>query len=210
MTTSRTDFNETWLTEAPEGLGDFSLFDTFEYYMKTKIYRNGTNIVSLANGLKKAVDGDDVYYWYEKNNNILLGAKLTVRPQALIVNLLAKNPDHRGKPHATDLYDAILNDSGRSLKLFSDSEMSNKGLEVWVRLLRMGHKISLYDRENPGKSFKTIDSEEELRSYFKDGDRNYQQYQYVLSESDKMLAETKSYFNIRRYRELVPGMKLND
>jgi hypothetical protein len=208
MTTSRTDFNETWLTETPEGLGDFDLFDMIEHNIKDRI-KYGSNVIELANGLKK-IDGTQVkYYWYEKNGDIILGAELSVKPQALVVNALAKNKKYKGTPYATDLYDAILKDSGRSIRLVSDNEMSNKGLNVWIRLLNMGHNISLYDRDNPGQTFKTIETEEELRSYFKDGDRDYKRYQYILSESLE-LVEVRSFFNLRRYRELVPGMSLDD
>jgi hypothetical protein len=42
--------------------------------------------------------------------------------------------------------------------------------------------------------------------YFGNDDTNFRQYQYVLSEAGEVLAETRSYFNTRRMRELVPGL----
>jgi hypothetical protein len=202
MTTSRTDFNESWLTEMPQNIGSFPLYDALEYSIKDRI-KSGSTVVDLGNGLKK-IDGSQVkFYWYEKNGIILLGAELSIRPQGLVVSSLAKNPKVKGAPYATDLYDAILNDSNRAIKLLSDVDMSEEAFKMWSRLLTMGHKISVYDSSEPGKTFKTIDDVNELRQYFKNDDRNFRRYQYVLSESGEMLAETRSYFNTRRMRELT-------
>ena len=207
-TTSRTDFNETWLAEMPQDIGAFSLYDMVEYNIKDRI-KSGSQVIDLPNGLKKIVGQQVVLYWYEKNGVILLGAELSIKPQGLVVSALAKNPKISGSPYATDLYDAILNDSSRSIKLLSDIDMSDKAFKVWAKLLTMGHKISVYDNTSPGKSFKTISDVHELASYFKDDDSSYRKYQYVLSESGETLAETRSYFNTRRMRELS-GMGLED
>jgi hypothetical protein len=208
MTTSRTDFNDTWLTEMPRGLGSFEMYDMLVYNINDRI-KGGSSVEDLGNDLKK-IDGLQVkYYWYEKNDTILLGAELSVKPQGLVVNSLAKKPKLSGSPYATDLYDAILRDSNRSIKLLSDIDISDEALKVWKRLLQQGHKISVYDRENPGQSFITIDNVQELLKYFKDDDTDYRRYQYVLSESGEVLAETRSYFNTRRMRELA-GIGLID
>ena len=208
MTTSRSDFNETWLTEMPRGLGSFEMYDMLVYNIKDRI-KNGSTVLDLGNDLKK-IDGSQVkYYWYEKNGTILLGAELSVKPQGLVVNSLAKNPEIRGAPYATDLYDAILKDSNRSIKLLSDIDMSDEALKVWKRLVSQGHKISVYDRENPGQTFTTIHNEQDLEKYFKHDDTDYRRYQYVLSETGEVLAETRSYFNTRRMRELS-GIGLTD
>jgi hypothetical protein len=208
MITSRTDFNETWLTEMPRGLGSFEMYDMLVYNINDRI-RSGSSVVDLGSDLKK-IDGLQVkYYWYEKNDTVLLGAELSVKPQGLVVNSLAKKPKLSGSPYATDLYDAILRDSNRSIKLLSDIDISDEALKVWKRLLQQGHKISVYDRENPGQSFITIDNVQELLKYFKDDDTDYRRYQYVLSESGEVLAETRSYFNTRRMRELA-GIGLID
>lgn len=202
MTTCRTDFNKTWLAEMPQNIGSFPLYDALEYSIKDRI-KEGSTVVELGNGLKK-IDGAQVkFYWYEKNDIILLGAELSIRPQGLVVSMLAKNPKVKGAPYATDLYDAILNDSNRAIKLLSDVDMSEEAFKTWSRLLTMGHKISVYDNSAPGRTFKTINNVEELAQYFKDDDTNFRKYQYVLSESGEMLAETRSYFNTRRMRELT-------
>jgi hypothetical protein len=208
MTTSRTDFNETWLTEMPQGIGSFPMFDYLEYNIKDRI-KSGSEVLDLKDDLKKIAGQQVVYYWYEKNGMILLGAELSVKPQGLVVQGLAKNPKNHNGPYASDLYDAILNDSNRSIKLLSDIDMSDEAFNLWNRLLKMGHKISVYDRDSPGKTFKTINSTDELKKYFKDDDTSYRRYQYVLSEEGEHLAETRSYFNTRRMRELT-GQGIND
>jgi hypothetical protein len=142
MSTNRTDFNETWLGEMPQGIGSFELFDMIEYNIKDRI-KSGSPVIELGNGLKK-IDGQQVkYYWYEKNGSILLGSELAVKPQGLVVTGLAKNPKVSGAPYASDLYNAILNDSNRSIKLLSDIDISNDAFKVWSKLLDMGHKISV-------------------------------------------------------------------
>lgn len=208
LTTDRTDFNATWLTEMPQNIGSFSLYDMIEYNIKDRI-KSGSQVIDLNNGLKKIVGQQVLFYWYEKSGIILLGTELSIKPQGLVVSGIAKNPKISGSPYASDLYDAILNDSNRAIKLLSDIDMSEDAFKVWARLLNMGHKISVYDRTSPGKTFKTISDENELASYFKDDNRDYRKYQYVLSESGEMLAETRSCFNTRRMRELA-GMGLKD
>lgn len=201
MTTNRTDFNETWLAEMPQGAGSFPMYDYLEYNIKDRI-KSGSNVIDLGNGLKKIAGQQVLFYWYEKDGIILLGAELGVKPQGLVVSSLAKNPKSRKAPYATDLYDAILKDSNRSIKLLSDVDLSDDAFKVWSRLLNMGHKISVYDNASPGRTLKTISDVGELASYFKDDDRAYRKYQYVLSEAGELLAETRSYFNTRRMREL--------
>lgn len=208
MTTSRTDFNETWLTEMPMGLGSFPMFDVIDYSIKDRIKR-GSPVIDLENGLRKIVGQQTAYYWYEKNNTIILGVELSIKPQGLVVTGLARNPKFKGPPYANDLYDAILKDSDRAIRVVSDVDMSDEAFNVWARLLQMGHKISVYDNKEPGKTFKTIDTMDELKSFFKTDDTDYRRYQFVLSETGEMLAETRSYFNTRRMRELT-GMGLED
>lgn len=214
MTTSRTDFNETWLMETPEGQGSFETFDALEYNIRDRI-KSGSPVITLSKGLFK-IDGPQVkYYWYESNgrydydDRILLGAELFVRPQGLVVNLVGKSLllGHT-RPYASDLYLAILRDNDKSL-LFSDTQMSNDGLKLWKRLVSQGYPVSVYDRDEPGKSFQTFSTPEELDAFFKQDDREFRRYQYVLSPPGEALAETRSHFHTRRYRELV-GLALDD
>lgn len=209
MTTSRTDFNKTWLMEAPEGQGSFETFDALEYNIRDRL-KSGSAAIALDGKDLFKIDGQQVkYYWYEHDGRILLGAELSVRPQGLVVNRVGKSPmKGHTRPHASDLYLAILKDNDQSL-LFSDTQMSDDGLSLWKRLVTNGYPVSVYDRAAPGKSFKTFTDPSELDEFFKDDDRDYRRYQYVLSSPGDVLAETRSHFNTRRYRELS-GLALDD
>ena len=208
MTTNRTDFNETWLVEMPQGFGKFPMYDAVSYSIKDRI-ANGATVDNLGNGLNKIQGQQVVYYWYEKYGIILLGVELNIRPQGLVVSGLGKRPELMGPPYASDLYDAILNDSNRAIKLLSDIDLSDDAFDLWSRLIRMGHTISVYDNKNPGSSLITLKNVNDLAQYFKHDDTNYQRFQYVLSESGEMLAEMRGYFNTRRMRELA-GISLED
>ena len=207
MTTNRSDFNSTWLMEMPKNIGSFQLFDMVEYSIRDRI-ESGSDPIELSNGLRKIVGEQVAYYWYEQDGNIILGAELAVAPQGLVVTGLAKNQRVSGPPYASDLYDAILNDSNRSIKLLSDTDMSESAFSVWARLLDMGHHISIYDNRSPGQSFVTLDSVDDLKKYFQSDDA-FRNFQFVLSEAGEVLAETRSYFNTRRMRELA-GLSLED
>jgi hypothetical protein len=204
--TNRTDFIETWLTEMPMGLGSFPTFDQVEYTIKDRI-KAGSKVIDVSPNIKKIVGQQVIYYWVEIKGEIALGVELQIRPQALVVSVIGKNRKYVNKPpYASDLYNSILQDSGKSIRLISDLSLSDEGYDIWKRLFKQGHKISVYDRAEPGKTFTTLNSIEEMDKYFAMDDTDYKRYQYVLSEMGEVLAETRSYFNTRRYRELVPGL----
>jgi hypothetical protein len=205
---SREDFEKTWLTEMPVGLGQFETYDAIVYHIRDFL-SNGIEPLDLGNNLKKIELSQTVYYWVQdKANTIALGVELEKRPQALVVMLTGKNPRLKGKPpYASELYKFILEDNKHlSLALMSDESLSDEGKAIWDRLFRVGVNISVYDKKNPGKSFTTLKSKEEMDQYFKYDDSDFKRYQYVLSESGKMLAETRSYFHIRKFREQIKGM----
>lgn len=207
MSTSRTDFNETWLTEMPMGLGTFETYDMLEYNIKD-LLKNNITPEDLGNGYKKIDLSQTMFYWYEDKNMIILGVELAKKPQGLVVQLTGKNPRYKGKPpFASDLYQLVIHDNkAKSLRLLSDESLSDEGKQIWDRLFSMGLNVSVYDRENPGKSFKTFKTKKEMDKHFELDNTDFKRYQYVLSESGEMLAETRSYFNTRRYRELIPGL----
>jgi hypothetical protein len=209
MTTDRTHFNKTWLTEVPQGIGNIELFDMIEYNIND-LKKNGIQSVSVTNDIKKINLSQSAYYWYEKDNKILLGIELAKEKQGWIVRAIGKNPRIKGRPpYASDLYNDVLKDSKHSIRLLSDIDLSDEGYNIWKRLFSLGHKISVYDRDNPGQSFKTFDSESDFDDYFQNDNTNFRRYQYVLSETGEMLAETRSFFNTRRMRELA-GFGLDD
>jgi hypothetical protein len=208
MTTSRTDFNETWLSEMPQNIGKIQLYDQLSWTIKDLIKSNA-KIIDLGNGLKKFNGVEIKVYWYEdEKSNILLGVELIEKHQGLIVNALAKNPKLKGPPYASDLYDAILNDYHKSIRIMSDFDMSEDAFKVWAKLLQQGHKISVYNIESPGQTFDTFNNVEDLKNYFQDNP-DFRKYRYVLSESGERYQDTRSHFNTRRMRELS-GMSLID
>ena len=208
--TSRNDFNNTWLFEMPSGIGSFEIFDAFIYTLKDLISTN-IPITKLDNNLNKIELPSSVYYWYEQNNEIILGSELHKKPQGLVVSVTAKNPKYRGKPpFASNLYKTILKDnSNLNIRILSDTQLSDEGYSIWKSLFKDGVKISVYDRENPGKSFKTFDNIEDMEQYFEDDNTDFKRYQYIMSENITQIAECKSFFNTRRYRELA-GLDLED
>jgi len=209
MTTDRTHFNNAWLIEMPQGIGTFELFDMIEYNIND-LKKNGLTPVNLAGNLKKIDLPQSAYYWYEVDNKIVLGMELAKEKQGWIVRGVGKHPRLKGRPpYASDLYNAVLHDSGHSIRLMSDIDLSDEGYNIWKKLFSLGHKISVYDRKNPGQTFKTFDSLEDFDNYFKTDDTNFRRYQFILSESGMMLAETRSHFNTRRMRELA-GFGLTD
>jgi hypothetical protein len=66
----------------------------------------------------------------------------------------------------------------------------------------------VYDRTDPGKTFQTFSNISDLEPYIS-ADSNFKKYQFILSESGTMLAETRGFFSTRRFRELS-GLGLTD
>ena len=198
---NRVDFVETWLTEMPYASGPVNAYNEFVHNLKDRL-SDGSKINILQSGLH-TVGGQVSYYWYEDNGVITLGTELYKRDQGLVINITGKNPDYTGKPpYASDLYNEILNLTHRSIRLFSDAQLSDDGLKIWKKLFNLGNKVSIYDKTNPGNTFKTFNDIEELESYMGTDFNKFTKFQYVLSEYGECLAETRSNFNTRRYREL--------
>ena len=59
---SRADFNETWLMEMPEGLGNFQTFDQVEYNIND-LMKHNLPIIELGDNLKKIELHQSAYYW---------------------------------------------------------------------------------------------------------------------------------------------------
>ena len=207
---SRDSFNETWLSEMPSGLGSFETFDALEYTIKG-LLKHGLTPKELADGLKRIISDDLYFYWYEADGEIALAVELERKPQGLVVSVVGKNPKLRGKaPYASELYSAILKDTDKSVRIVSDTQLSDEGLALWKKMLTLGHKITVYDQDEPGKTFRSFDTPDELDAFFKHDDDDFKRYQYVLSESTQKLGELRARFNLRKYREGVPGMSLSD
>jgi hypothetical protein len=209
-TTSRTSFNETWLCEMPSGLGSFETFDTLEYSIKDFL-THGLKSEVLHSDLRKIDAGEVLLYWFGTDTEVKLGTELRKKPEALVVSITGKNPRLRGKaPYASDLYAAILKDSGRNIRLVSDTQLSDEGLKLWKKLVKLGHRVSVYDRDEPGESFKSFESPNELDAFFKDDDTNFTRYQFVLSEDVKQFCSMRASFRLRLLRESTPRSVLED
>lgn len=202
---SRSNFNNTWLAEAPEGLGSFDLIDAVIYSIKDRI-KSGSPIIALGRAFYKIEGTQVVYYWAEdKFKNITIAAEFEKAPQALVVRGIGKTT--RGRPpFASELYTLVLSDRKSlggidAIRIMSDTQLSDEGYGIWKKLLDAGHKLAVYDKETPGKSMQDIASEEELSKFFAGGGRSFRRYQYVLSEAAHY-GEVCSHFNTRRMREL--------
>ena len=205
---SRSDFVRTWLTEAPMGTGPINTYPALAYTIK-ELIESGYKPVKVGD-LNKLTVEDVIFYWYGTEEHIELGTELHVKPQALVVSVTGKDPKLKGKkPYASELYTAILKDADKSIRFMSDEQLSDEGYSIWKKLLKLGHKVTVYDFNNPGRSMKSFSSEVELEEFFKHGDPEYKRYQYVLSEDLHKLGVVRMRFNLRRHRELT-GLSLMD
>ena|ERR1039457_856074 len=199
--TEREDFNKSWLFETPESL-EFSSWNSIRNEItEFRSITNNTQI--LPNGFQKLDLLTQVFYWFEKNNEIVIGTSLDKQPRSLVVQLTGKNPKFiKQPPYASDLYLAILNDlknTNRNIVL-SDKTLSDEGYGIWKKLFQDGHTVSLYDKNNPSKSFKKFDSIEDMDKYFQTGQK-YQDYRFVLSESKLAQIAVYASFRMRKIRE---------
>lgn len=201
---SRSNFNESWLTEMPKGIGKIGMdFFSTIYNSLREFISYGGQPSELPNGYKKMFGQQVAYYWHETNDVVNIVAELTVTPQSLIVNGVASNTARNTVIYASDLYSVILADNHKSIRLMSDTSLSDSGYALWKRLLSLGHTISVYDKNTPGSSLISIQSAEDMDKFFKLHSPEHKHWQYVLSETGIKLAETRSYFNTRRMRELA-------
>lgn len=162
----------------------------------------GYKKIKLTKNVFKIETADICYYWFEKNKKIILAAELEKSPLALIVRLVGKDDQYIHKdPKASKLYEIILKDISLPLRFFSDQTLTDEGFGIWTKLFDDGYKIAIYDKENPGNTFKQIKSKDELKSFF-DHDLSYRRYQFVLSENKEM-GNLIGIFGIRNYQELA-------
>ena len=206
---SRSSFIETWLTEMPMGLGAFDTYDMIEYTIKDFL-KNGVAPKS-TNGIFKIAADDKLFYWIGAANRVDIATELHAKPEGLVVSITGKNPKLKGRaPFASDLYSAILKDSDKNIKLMSDDQLSDEGFALWKNMVKSGHKVSVFDIREPGKSFQSFDKPEDLDKFFKNDDSDFRRYRYVLSENITSYVSMRSSFRMRLFRESVPGMALSD
>jgi len=200
---SREFFNESWLCEMPQ------IIPKTDYYPQlhsrvNEIKDSNLPIQPLGNNWFKWQGTQTIVYWNE-TSDIIIGGEFTIKHQALVVNYVSKNPKFKGSgPYASDLYEFVLHDQGLPIRIHSDTQLSDEGFKIWSRLIDNGHKIYVYDRNDPGRSFRLL-TVDDLKKYHGQTSE-FQNYQYIV-ESEYVLArsddfELKSSFNLRRFREL--------
>lgn len=206
--TSRSDFNETWIMEMPNGINTPGVYEALVYNIKERI-EYGAKIIQLPNNLNKIKGNTMVFYWYGDNDHIILATELRVAPEGLIVSLTGKDPKYKGgPPFASQLYDEIIKDTHKALRLLSDTKLSDEGYAIWKKLFNLGHNIMIYDQSNPGQSYKICKSIEDMDQYFAHHNKDYEKYQYILAEHEEM-GDILSIFGLRRARELC-GLSTED
>jgi hypothetical protein len=202
---SRESFTESWVKEMASGLGSFETYDAITYSIRDFL-KNGLKPKTVKDDTFKIDVAQSVFYWVGTADgvNIKLAVELRKESEALVVTMLGKQRDLKGKPpFASDLYALIVKDYDENIRIRSDKFLSDEGYAVWKKLVSSGFKVSVYDADEPGKSFKTFDSPSELDSFFKHDDSDYERYQFVLSESIMNLMRVRSSFNLRKHRETV-------
>lgn len=174
--TSRSDFNDTWLSEMPSGLGSFETYNALEYTIND-LKKNGKTPQRVKDNLYKIDLLNSVYYWFEENDQILLGTQLEKKPQGLVVGITGKHLQLRGAPpYVSDLYDLILKDTKSNIRILSDTQLSDQGYAIWKKLFAKGHCIGVYNSDELGKTFQIFQSQDQMNDYFKDDDTDYEKY----------------------------------
>ena len=210
----RTDFNRTWLTESPFGIGKYPTYEPLCSNIKSLIH-NGFKPVTVKNNLKKIELENTVVYWMESHGKILLGCELYNMPQALVVHLTGKDPTlvkNKRPPYASDLYLAILLDTTKAIRLMSDKQISDEGFDLWTRLYNSGACVAVYckNEKNAGQTYKLLNSLNDFKSYFSKTNRSMANYQYVITKKgSNALGESICHFGLRRARELA-GVGVDD
>jgi hypothetical protein len=201
---SRDFFIESWLSESPARIYPIDPYNNLVYQISEFVkYYPPIDIIS---NWKKSQGKDLVYYWYEENKLIILGAEFEITKQSLIINYVAKNSNYKSNPpYASELYKIVLKDLvnyGMSIRVDSDKSLSDEGFKIWTQLLKQGHTIHVYDKTaNSGKSFTKINSIDDLKKYFND-DPDFKKYRYTLTESNSgSIVHLNARFNLKKFRE---------
>lgn len=195
----RKRFVESWLMEFPQRIPPTSTFSGLLGSLEDFL-ENGLQEIKISPNIRKLELTTTLFYWYEVAGEIVLIVHLDKTPQSVFVNMVGKKYPQKS-PWATELYDAIIQDRGKSIAFKSDVFLSDAGFGIWKRMLEKGRTISVYNTITPGASFHKIESNEELERYFGDSD-NFQKYRFVLSEHKQAFLEVMEPFITRRLFEL--------
>lgn len=184
---TRWHFYESWLQEMPQRFIKRYDFPALLSELQDFLTRNKEQKINKS--LYMAESEMFLYVYGNVDNEISIITYMEKSPQAVkILNTQKNEVFKKISPSATDLYLAALAVvQPRSLMFTSDNKMTDRGLSIWKKLLKMGKHISVYDVGDKSRSGKTLipipnDQPEKLDQYFRD-DLTGQHYRYVLSES---------------------------
>lgn len=202
ITDNRQEFIESWLAEMPEGFGSIALYSSLKHNLEELIAK-GAEPKTVSQNVWKVTVGSISFYWMGTTDTFDIIAEVEHKPQSLVINSVSKNNYLRGEPpYASQLYAAMLDDNPHSL-LFSDSTLSQQGLNLWKNLVKQGYVVSVFDSQEPGKTRQTFSTPQELEKFYKLYEPSYRRYRYVLSKQGAQIMETIAHFNTRRLRELA-------
>lgn len=199
----RKSFNDSWISESPQNVGNSqsSAFKEIEYDINDLI-RNGQQPKVISNHFYSIVMSSRALYWYQENNDIIMGVEFEILPKCYLVTLAGKREKYQGKPpYISDIYKLVLEITNGSIRIMSDKYLSDGGYKIWKQLLKQGHKISVYDRQNPGKTRETFHTVDEMDKFIS-SNKDFTRYQYILSEATDV-GDVISQFHARRWWELT-------
>ena len=110
-------------------------------------------VIGVGKNAKKLELSSVVYYWIEDSQGPVLIGEFSKNQNLLVVNAVGKR-SNTNNVWASDLYSLVLSDIDGSI--VSDVTLTDKGLNIWRRLLSAGYPISVYDKTAPGASHTLI------------------------------------------------------
>jgi hypothetical protein len=186
---TRWHFYESWLQEMPQRISARNDFPGLLNNLEEFISIFGKE--QVTENIFKSESESTLYIFGRVSDKVSIITYMEKTQQSVKIMNTQKNQEFKGvKPSAVDLYLTALDIvKPRSLMFTSDNQMTDRGLEIWKKLMSVGKHISVYDVTNKSRSGQTLiqlRTPEELEKYFRD-DYTGQHYRYVLSESVKYI-----------------------
>ncbi|VVC05898.1 Uncharacterised protein [uncultured archaeon] len=156
-------------------------------------------VIPIRDGFYKNEFEDFSYYWYERERILMIGMIMLRNRYNCVVDLLAWNPFlYDGFPSVSSLYENLLNDQ-IILRLSSRHELGIQGDDVLRKIFRDCYPVMMYERDEPGKSFRRIKTMEELNIYLNQKDAFGRVQFIVCGKDEKILGECSSEFINQKY-----------
>lgn len=195
---SRELFEEQWLYELPQRIAPTDLFQQLHYSINDLISHQ-VPVIGVGKNAKKLELSSVVYYWIEDSQGPVLIGEFSKNQNLLVVNAVGKR-SNTNNVWASDLYSLVLSDIDGSI--VSDVTLTDKGLNIWRRLLSAGYPISVYDKTAPGASHILIKTVNDFDQYFSNNPE-YRKYRFIVSKNINEAIEVRAQFLTRRTRELA-------